>query len=97
MHVLYASIIYLSNHVTSLTKLSNRVALAEYSPQIISYYSTGQYKLFKVIYYSEDWNIYWEQAVTASLSSQHMCVSNACNMEFRLLVILGDESIRLRS
>ena len=27
-------------------------------------------------------------------SSQRMCVSNACNTEFRLL-ILGDESIRL--
>ena len=30
-----------------------------------------------------------------SLSSQRMRVSNACNTEFRLLVILGDESIRL--
>ena len=47
------------------------------------------------MYYSEHWNIYWERAVAVSLSSQRMRVNNACNMEFHLLVILGDESIRL--
>ena len=48
----------------------------------------------KVIYYSEGWNIYWER-IAVSLSAQYRRVSNACNTEFRLLVILGDESIRL--
>ena len=51
--------------------------------------------LFSIIYYSEDWIIYWERAVGVSLSSQRMRVSNTCNTEFRLLIILGDESIRL--
>ena len=37
---------------------------------------------------------YWEQ-IAVSLSAQRMRVSNACNTEFRLFVILGDESICL--
>ena len=40
-------------------------------------------------------DIYWERTVTVSLYSQRMRVSNVCNTEFRLLIILGDESIRL--
>ena len=48
----------------------------------------------KDIYYSEGWNIYWER-IAVSLSAQRTRVSNACNTEFRLLVILGDETIRL--
>ena len=48
----------------------------------------------KVIYYSEGWNIYWEQ-ITVSLSAQCMCISSTCNTKFRLFVILGDESIHL--
>ena len=50
----------------------------------------------KGIYYSEGWNIYWERiAVSLDLSAQRTHVSNACNTKFRLLVILGDKSIRL--
>ena len=45
------------------------------------------------LYYSEDWNIYWER-IAVSLSAQRMRVSNACNTEFRFLVKLGDEPIR---
>ena len=45
-------------------------------------------------YYLEGWNIYWER-VAVSLSAQRMCVSNACNTEFCLFVILGNESIHL--
>ena len=46
------------------------------------------------IYYSEGCNIYWER-IAVYLSAQRMRVSNACNTEFPLFVILGDESIRL--
>ena len=68
MHVLQASIIYLRAGSESLAIMYlhlrnslieySSLALAEYSPEIKSYYSTGQHKLFKVIHYSEDWNSY---------------------------------------
>ena len=46
------------------------------------------------IYYSGGWNIYWER-IAVYLSAQRTRVSNACNTDFRLFVILGDKSIRL--
>ena len=39
--------------------------------------------------------MYWERAFAVSLSSQCIRVSNECNTEFRLLIILGDKSICL--
>ena len=68
--------------------------LAECSPEIKSYYPTGQQAIQGYILLGR-LEYLLGTSCCCIFSSQHMRVSNACNTEFRLLIILGDESIRL--
>ena len=79
-----------------LRKLSNRVVIVTSGPNILLRSNLTiplANKLFTDTY-SEGWNIYCKR-IAVSLSAQRMHVSNTCNTEFHLFIILGDESIYL--